>query len=154
MNPKHPLALLVAALLSTATLVAKPIPGPKGGRLLTTAAPHTEFFVDADRHVVLTFYTTELQPTPLSGQVATATVEAPSGKTRLEFAAQEGVLVSTTPLPAGDGYRVVVQLKADAAAKPANYRLEYHAEVCAECHRAEYACTCDDAGGDHRGHAH
>lgn len=154
MKTKHILSILAAFVLSVGALVAKPIAGPKGGRILTTAAPHAEFFVDASRNVVISFYDADLKPVAPTDQVAIVNAEAPSGKTKLEFTVKDGALVSTAPLPAGDGYRVVVQLKANATAKPTNYRVEYHAEVCGECKRAEYACTCSEAGGDHSGHGH
>jgi hypothetical protein len=113
------------ALLATAVaFAAKPTPGPKGGKIVTTEAPHVEFFV----------------------------AEAKTGKVTLAFAPKNGALVSTTPLPEGDGYRIVVQVRDTAQAKPKNYRLEFHDEVCAECKRAEYACVCDDAGGDKHDH--
>jgi hypothetical protein len=154
MKTKQTFGILAALVLSASALFAKPIAGPKGGRILTEAAPHAEFFVNANRHVVISFYDADLKSVPVSEQVATVTAEAPSGKTKLELAAKDGALVSTTPLPEGDGYRVVVQLKANATAKPSNYRVEYHTEACGECKRAEYACVCDEAGGDHSGHAH
>lgn len=154
MKIKNIVSIFVALVFSTGALLAKPIAGPKGGRILTATAPHAEFFVDASRNVVISFYDADLKPVSPADQVAIATAEAPSGKTKLEFVIKDGALVSTAPLPAGDGYRVVVQLKANATAKPTNYRVEYHAEVCGECKRAEYACTCSEAGGDHSGHGH
>jgi hypothetical protein len=154
MKTKHTHSFLAALVLSASALFAKPIAGPKGGRILTATAPHAEFFVDAKRNVVISFYDADLKPVSPTDQVAIVTAEAPSGKAKLEFAIKDGALVSVAPLPAGDGYRVVVQLKANATAKPTNYRMEYHAEVCGECKRAEYACTCAEAGGDHSGHGH
>lgn len=154
MKMKQTLGLILALAFSAGALFAKPIPGPKGGRILTETAPHAEFFVDANRHVVINFYDGDLKSVAVTGQIAAVTAEAPAGKIKLELAPKDGSLVSTTPLPEGDGYRVVVQLKANATAKQNNYRLEYHTEVCGECKRAEYACTCDEAGGDHKGHAH
>lgn len=144
--------LLIAAGTTATALLAKPIPGPKGGRILTSEAPHVEFFVQPDRTVLVSFYDKELMPVVASGQVVTATVEAKSGKATLSFSPKEGALVSTAPLPEGDGYRVVVQVRDSAQAKPKNYRVEYHDEVCDECKRAEYACVCDDAGGDKHDH--
>ena len=148
----HLLSVSLALALSAGSLLAKPLAGPKGGRILTEAAPHAEFFVDAGRHVVISFYDADLKPAAPSGQVVTATAEAPSGKAKLEFVAKDGALVSTAPLPAGEGYRVVVQVKATASAKPTNYRVDFHDEVCGECKRAEYACTCEDAGGEAHKH--
>lgn len=138
-----------ALLASAVALVAKPIPGPKGGRILTTEAPHVEFFVQKDRTVAVSFYDKDLKPVAASGQVVNATAEAKTGKVNLSFTAKDGALVSSAPLPEDDGYRVVVQVRDSAQAKPKNYRIEYHDEVCGECKRAEYACICDGAGNEH-----
>jgi hypothetical protein len=140
----------LALAVSTVALLAKPIPGPKGGRILTTDAPHAEFFVEKDRKVVVSFYDKSLKPVALSGQVVAATAEAKSGKVQLAFEEKNGALVSKTALPEGDDYTVVVQIKDNASARPKNYRLLFHDEVCGECKRAEYACTCDDAGKEHK----
>jgi len=141
--------VLLAAALAFA---AHSIPGPKGGKILTAEAPHVEFFVEKDGTVIVSFYDKDLKPVTPSGQVVTAIAEAKTGKVNLAFAAKDGALVSSAPLPEGDGYRVVVQVRDSAQAKPKNYRVEYHDEVCAECKRAEYACVCEEAGGDKHGH--
>jgi hypothetical protein len=152
MKTTQKIAFTLFALVASATaLLAKPIPGPKGGRILTTDAPHVEFFVEKDRTVVVSFYGKDLKPVALSGQVVSATAEAKTGKMKLEFAEKGGSLVSKTALPDGDDYIVVVQVRDNATAKPTNYRVQFHDEVCAECKRAEYACVCDDAG---KGHDH
>ena len=64
------------------------------------------------------------------------------------------VLTSAEALPAGDGYLIVVQIKANPAGKTQNFRITYHAERCGECQRAEYACTCEHAGEEEDGQAH
>ena len=81
-----------------------------------------------------------------------AVAEAKTGTVPLTFTEKDGILVSSAPLPEGDGYRVVVQVRETAQAKPKNYRVEFHDEVCGECKRAEYACACDDAGGEKHDH--
>ena len=55
-------------------------------------------------------------------------------------------------LPEGDDYTVVVQIRDTMVAKPKNHRVTFHDEVCGECKRAEYACICDGAGGEHEKH--
>lgn len=139
----------IALAASAVALVAKPIPGPKGGRILTTDAPHAEFFVEKDRGVVVSFYDKNLKPAPLAGQVVSATAEAKTGKVKLDFTEKNGALVSTAKLPEGDDYYVVVQIRDSASGRPKNYRVLFHDEVCGECKRAEYACVCDDAGKEH-----
>mgnify|MGYP001599474669 CR=1 FL=1 len=150
------LALTVITLAASAVaFAAKPIPGPKGGRILTTEAPHAEFFVAKDHSVVVTFYGADLKALPVSGQVVTATAETKAGKVKLDFAEKDGALVSKSPMPEGDDFTVVVQIKDNASARPKNYRVLYHDEICAECKRAEYACICDDQGGEkEKGHNH
>lgn len=139
----------IALAVSAAALVAKPIPGPKGGRILTTDAPHAEFFVEKDRSVVVTFYDRDMKPLSVSGQAVSATAEAKTGKVALNFVEKNGAFASTAPLPEGDDYNVVVQIRENATARPRNYRVLFHDEVCDECKRAEYACVCDDAGKAH-----
>jgi len=143
-----------ALLAAAAAFAAKPIPGPKGGKIVTSEAPHVEFFVQPDRTVLVSFYDKDLKPVAPAGQVVTATAEAKSGKANFTFAVKDGALVSSAPLPKGDGYRVVVQVRDSAQAKPKNYRIEFHDEVCGECKRAEYACICEDHGEKAGGHKH
>jgi hypothetical protein len=147
---RHIALALFALAASAVALVAKPIPGPKGGRILTTAAPHAEFFVEKDRSVTVSFYDKDLKPVAPSGQVVAAIAEAKSGKVNLAFTEKNGAFVSTGKLPDGDDYNVVVQIKDSASARPKNYRVLFHDEVCGECKRAEYACICDDAGSEHK----
>ena len=141
-------ALLAAAV----AFAAQPIPGPKGGKIVTTEAPHVEFFVEEDRSVTVSFYDKDLKPVAPSGQVVSVIAEAETGRVTLAFGPKAGALVSTAPLPAGDGYRVVVQVRDTAQARPKNYRVDFHDEICGECQRAEYACVCE--GGDGHGHGH
>ncbi len=149
------LALIVLAAVATATaFAAKPIPGPKGGKIVTTEAPHVEFFVEKDRTVTVSFYDKDLKPVTPSGQVVSAVAEAKTGKVNLAFSTKDGALVSSAPLPEGDGYRIVVQVRDSAQAKPKNYRLEFHDEVCGECKRAEYACICEEPGEEGGEHKH
>ena len=151
-NIRHLTLLFTATVVCATALGAKPIAGPKTGRILTSEAPHVEFLVQPDRTVLVSFYNKDLKPLAPADQVVTATAEAKTGKVNLSFAAKDGALISSAPLHDGDGYRIVVQVRDSAQAKPKNYRLEFHDEVCGECKRAEYACICDDAGGDKHDH--
>ena len=149
------LILTTIALLATASaFAAKPISGPKGGKIVTTEAPHVEFFVEKDRTVTVSFYDKDLKSVALGVQVVSAVAEAKTGKVNLVFSAKNGSLVSTAPLPEGDGYRVVLQVRDNAGAKSKNYRVEFHNDVCGECKRAEYACICEDHGEEEGGHKH
>ena len=128
----------------------KPIPGPKGGRILEVESGHAEFFVQPDNKVSITFYDSEMKPAAPGEQVVKVIAEAPSGKATLDFEKAGDAFVSSSALPEGDGYRIVVQIKSTGEAKAQNFRVDYHTEVCGECKHPEYACTCPD----HEGHKH
>lgn len=116
---------------------------PKGGRLLDKTEPHAEFVVEKDRSVTINFYDEEMKPVPATTQTVTVIAAAKAGKAKLEFEKKDGTLVSTSKMPEGDGYNVVVQFRQTANAKPVNLRFKLDMHLCGECQRAEYACICD-----------
>ncbi len=122
---------------------AKSIAGPKGGKLLDNSAPRAEFLIGADRRVTVGFYDAQLKPVPASGQVIAVTAEPKSGKVALTMEAKDGAFVSKEALPDGDGYKLIVQVKATAEAAPQNFRLVLDLHECGGCKLKEYACTCD-----------
>lgn len=130
----------------------KVIPGPKGGKIVEVDGGHAEFFVQPDKKVSVTFYGEDMKPLAPAEQTIVAIAEAPSGKAKLEFDKTGDAFLSKTTLPDGEGYRIVLQVRSTADAKPQNLRIDYHAEVCGKCNRAEYACICE--GGDEKGHGH
>ena len=133
----------------------KLIPGPKGGKVLETKPLHAEFFVQPDRKVSITFYDENMKLVAPGEQVVNVIAEAASGKSTLNFEKIGDSLVSTEPLPEREGYRVVVQIRPTANAKPQNFRIDYHTEICGGCKMAEYACICKShSGAGHEGHAH
>jgi len=74
----------------------------------------------------------------------TATAEVEGIKTKLEFEKKGDVLVSKSPLPKGDAYNVVVQVKKDPTAKPQNFRIKYETHIRGECRPQENSCTCHE----------
>lgn len=149
-------ALLVAGVACTTQAAEKPIAGPKGGKLLDNPAPRAEFFVEKDRMVTITFYGDDLKPVPVKDQSAVIWADAKSGRVKIPVEKKGGVLASIAPLPEGDGYNVVVQLKPTPDAKAQSFKIAFHDEQCSKCKRAEYACICEEAH-DHKegdGHKH
>ena len=134
------LALAVAPALADAKVKA----GPRHGRILELEGVNAEFFVEKDRTISIAFYNAAGKQQPAAAQVIIATAEAPGAKTKLEFEKKGDLLVSKTPLPAGEGYQVVVQAKTTADAKPKNFRIKLETHECKKCHNPEYACTCDE----------
>jgi hypothetical protein len=147
-NMKKTTQLVAIAVLTLGITFAqageKVTAGAKGGRLLENDSPRAEFFVEKDRTVSLTFYSSDMKPVPVSDQSATAIAETKDGKKKIEFEKKGGLLVSKSPLPEGEGYNVVLQLKQTSEAKPKNFRIPLNTSICSKCHHPEYACTCGD----------
>lgn len=136
------LALTVA--VSPALADAKIKAGPRKGRVLEMEAKNAEFFVEKDRTVSIAFYDAAMKAQAPTTEVVAATAEAPSGKAKLEFEKKGNLLVSKTPLPAGEHYTIVVQVKPSADGKSKNFRIPLDLTTCKACGNAEYACICDE----------
>lgn len=137
--------LFLALTLSAAGLFAaeKIVAGPNGGRLLNSEPHKAEFFVTKDRKVEVTFYDAALKPVPPGAHVVTIIAEPKSGRTAVDLEKNGTGYLSKSALPdSSEPYRVVVQVRANAEAKPQNFRLDLNTATCGECQRAEYACTC------------
>ena len=140
LNSLLALALAVTPALADASVKA----GPRKGRVLEMEAKNAEFFVEKDRTVSIAFYDAAMKAQPAAAEIVTATAEAPTGKVKLEFEKKGDLLVSKTPLPEGEHYTIVVQVKATADAKPKNFRVPLDLSICKGCSNAEYACICDE----------
>jgi hypothetical protein len=140
---KHILAIALAFLGSLTLHAEKAVPGPKGGRLLDAEPLRAELVVGADRALEVVFYDAAMKPVAAGAQTVAVTAEAPSGRVKVELKPTATGFVSATPLPEGTPYRIVVQIKATADAKPKNHRVDLNLGNCGGCNRAEYACTCD-----------
>lgn len=124
--------------------------GPTGGKLITTVEPHAEFFVNKDKKVEIRFVDDMNKVVPPGDQVVTAVLGERAKPTKLAFTKDGDKLVSDQPVPAGNDYPTVVQIKANAKAKAVNAKFNLNMSKCPTCEHAEYACTCDhDHGDDH-----
>ena len=137
-------ATVLVAITGTAFAAATVKAGPRKGRILEVETQQAEFFIEQDRTISIAFYDAAMKPQPAATQVVTATAEAPSGKVKLEFEKKGDLLVSKTPLPEGEHYTIVVQLKPTADAKSKNFRIPLDLSVCKGCSNPEYACICDE----------
>ncbi len=138
------LIITLIAITSTALADVTIKAGPRKGRLLEVETQNAEFFVEKDRTISIAFYDAATKAQPGAAQVITATAEAPTGKVKLDFEKKGDLLVSKTPLPDGEKYTVVVQIKLTAEAKPKNFRIKLDLSICKGCSNPEYACTCDE----------
>jgi len=143
MKIKILLSLAVALCAAALVHAEKIVGGPAGGRLLETEPARAEFVVSAERKAEIRFYDAALKPTASTTQAVTLTVEPASGRVKLELVKTEFGFATKEALPAGEPYRVVVQVRATPEAKPQNFRIDLNLGHCAGCARAEYACTCE-----------
>lgn len=138
------IVMLLTLAVGPAFAETKVKAGPRKGRLLELTGQNAEFFVEKDRTVSIAFYDAALKTQPVAAQIITATAEAPTGKVKLEFEKKGDLLVSKTPLPEGEHYLVVVQVKIDSEAKSKNFRIPLDLSLCKPCGNPEYACICDE----------
>jgi hypothetical protein len=123
--------------------------GPTGGKLITTVEPHVEFFVNKDKKVEIRFVDDANKVVAPGTQVISVTLGERAKPTKLTFTKEGNKLISDQPVPEGNDYPTVVQIKADAKAKPVNARYNLNLTKCPECPNAEYACICDH-GDEHK----
>lgn len=137
--------ILLASITAVATASAASLveAGPRHGRILRLESAKAEFFVEANRTVSMAFYNEANQPQPHGGRVITVIAEAPGGKQTLEFEPKGDLLISKSPLPEGNFYNVVVQVREKADGKPKNFRIVLDLNQCVPCGNPEYACTCN-----------
>lgn len=136
-----PLLLLTAACSFAAE---KAVAGPKGGRLLDATPQKAEFFVTKDRRVEVTFVDAGRKPVAPGTQLIAITAEPKSGRRPVEMTKTASGFVSNAALPeAAEPYRVVVQIRAEAGARPQNFRIDLNLDTCGGCKLAEYACICE-----------
>ena len=123
---------------------AEIIPGPNGGKVLTSIEPHAEFFVTDDRKVQITFVDDDVKPIALAEQTVSVIAGDRSSPTSLAFAKSGNVLLSDKALPDGNDFPVIVQIKTDASAETVREKFNLNLSDCPTCDYKEYACTCCD----------
>jgi hypothetical protein len=146
MKIKTPLLALIVGfggLLALSGATTETVGGPKGGRLLESTPLPAEFLVTPDGKIEITFYDDARVPVAPVNQVVVVTAEPKSGRTQIELERTATGFLSKAPLPAADApYRVVVQIRPNAGARPQNFRIDLNLEKCGGCQRSEYACIC------------
>jgi hypothetical protein len=150
---KHIILALIATCTLSVAIAAdshdhKPAAGPNGGRVIEIDGGHAEFFVQPDKKVRITILDEENKAVAPAEQKVSLIAETPTGKAKLAFAVADGAFVSDAAIPGGE-YRVVLQIRANADAKPQNTRIDYNPTICGECKHPEYACTCTGGGEAH-----
>jgi hypothetical protein len=137
------LKLVVAAALATPAFAHQEIEiGPHGGRVFkleSKATPHLEVAAKDGRFVVYVLDAKD-QPTPVGERVLTITAGERSKPEKL--AVEKSAEAFTAPIPKGEEFPVVFQIRETSAAKPLTARLNYNAKPCPECKKPEWMCDC------------
>jgi len=117
--------------------------GPNRGRVITGLEPRAEFFVTPDRKVQITFLAKDGTVIAPAAQIATVTAGDRAAPTKLTFARNGNVLLSSSSLPAGNDFPVVVEIESSPGAAKVVEKFYFDSSQCGECKNAEYACICD-----------
>ncbi|MEP5506476.1 MAG: hypothetical protein ABJZ54_10495 [Luteolibacter sp.] len=134
----------------------KTIEGPNKGRIITSTEPHVEFFVTADRKILLTFLDDENRPVAVEAPVVSAIGGERANPTRMTFEAsgEGGALLSDVALPEGNDIPIILQIKTAPDADNVTEKFNINLANCPTCAHPEYACTCDHGEEGHGGHDH
>ena len=134
---------LLLSLFSIGVLVAaeaaKPATEPRPGRALEAPGVRADFLIQPDRKATVTFVDEAGKPVARGDRTVTVKVD---GKD-VTLEAQANGFITKEPLQAKEPAPIVVQVRAKADAKPANFRITLNTAICAECKRPEYGCICD-----------
>lgn len=140
----HLLALAAGLVVTAAALAAKPEAGPNQGKLIGQPPEQAEVLIGADGILTVTFLDADKKPSAPGTRTVSVFAQLDSGRQLVGMAAKGNAFVSSEPLPKPEGYMLVIQTRASAAAKPANDRLKYAMHICAGCKLPEYACPCTE----------
>lgn len=146
--------LLTALALLSLILTANAEPGkigPTNGRLLTDVKPNVEFLVNPEKKVELRFVDDANKVVAPAAQEITVTLGERAKPTKLTFTRDGDKLVSGGPIPGGNDYPTVVQIRERAGAKPVNVKFNLDLNKCPTCENAEYNCKCDHAADEKKG---
>lgn len=138
-------------ILFTLAVNAGNIAGPKGGKYLQKGDIRAEFVVNSARFVQMYFYDADMNLIMPTEQAVRVLADAGTKKVRIEMDDSHNGFVSTEPLPDGEAFTVLTQIRWNEDSRFTNFRINYEAGRCDECRRGKYACTCDPSDKDQTG---
>ena len=136
------LALALPAYTGNNHSHEKKVAGPNGGRIMKSIVPQAEFFVTSDRKVQITFLSEDGKAIAPAAQSVTVTAGERSAPTKLTFVKSGDTLISEQPLPDGNDFPTVVQIKVTPEAKAVAVKFNLNLSECPGCKLKEYACIC------------
>lgn len=120
-------------------------PGPNGGRMVTVVSPAFEFLARPGKSVEIRFIDESGKIVPPSGQEVELIGGNRSDPIRLRFKESQKKLVSDKPLPKGNRYPVILNIRTSPDDDLVRERFNLNFATCPACKLSEYACTCDHA---------
>lgn len=133
---------LLLSLFSMSVLIAaepaKPAAAARPGRLLEVSGIRADFLIRADRRATVTIIDAAGKPVPRGEHIVILKVD---GKD-VALDPEVNGFASKEPLTAKELTPMIIQIRASADAKPANFRLTLDTSLCGGCKRPEYGCTC------------
>lgn len=116
--------------------------GPNDGRILeltSKTTPHLEVGLKDGKFVIHILDEAEKQ-IPLGDRTLAITAGDRSAPEKLKVEKTGDSF--TAPVPKGEKFPVVFQLREKEGAKPLTARMTYDAHICSACKRPEWLCTC------------
>ena len=133
---------IILSLLSIGALVAaepaKPASAARPGRALEAPGVRADFVIQPDRKAAVTFVDEAGKPAVRGDRTVNIKVD---GKDVALEPRADG-FITKEPLPAKEPVPIIIQIRAKADGKPANFRVMLDTSLCGECKRPEYGCAC------------
>lgn len=118
---------------------AKPAAAAQPGRRLEAPGIRADFLIRPDRKATVTIIDAAGKPVLLGEHTVILKVD---GKD-VALEPEPNSFITKEPLTAKELTPIIIQIRASAAGKPANFRLTLDTSLCGGCKRPEYGCTCD-----------
>ena len=116
--------------------------GPNGGRVFnleSESTPHLEVAAKNGQFVIYVLDGAD-KPVPLGGRTLAITAGDRSKPEKLSVTKIGEAF--TAPIPKGEEFPIVFQIREKEGAKPLTARMNYNAKPCPECNKPEWMCAC------------
>ena len=116
--------------------------GPHGGRVFKLESATTPRLEVAarDGRFVIRVLDAKNKPIPLDARTLAITAGERSKPEKLTV--EKSGETFTAPIPRGEKFPIVFQIREKEGAKPLTARMNYDAKPCAECKKPEWMCVC------------
>ncbi|MGE9290958.1 MAG: hypothetical protein ACQKBT_08210 [Puniceicoccales bacterium] len=114
---------------------------PNGGRLFEAGDHIAEFFFTPERLVEIRFLDDRGEVVETGEREVSLIGGDRTNPIRLKFEVIENVFVSTTPIPEGNNFPVILTVR--DGDQTIRERFNLNTSNCPGCQLGEYACTCD-----------